>query len=172
MQVGVLAAENASTAANILRSQGNHVLQLVPVQSSASAMSKNLLKALNYSSGPGQKDILDFTTQLAVMIRAGISLRAALDGIADQVTNVKLRKILLTIKSDVESGKQFSEAIQKYPKLFGPLYVNMVRASEMSDRSPRCSTASPPTSRSRSKRARWSSAPAFTQASSRPWRSA
>jgi type IV pilus assembly protein PilC len=132
IQVGVLAAENASTAANILRSQGNHVLQLVPVQNSASAMRQNLLKALNYSSGPGQKDILDFTTQLAVMIRAGISLRAALDGIADQVSNIKFRKILLTIKSDVESGKQFSEAIQKYPKLFGPLYVNMVRASEMS----------------------------------------
>ncbi|MEE9128722.1 MAG: type II secretion system F family protein, partial [Phycisphaerales bacterium] len=41
-------------------------------------------------------------------------------------------KILLAIKMDVESGKQFSEAIAKYPKLFGPLYVNMVRASEMS----------------------------------------
>ena len=132
IQVGVLAAENASTAANILRSQGNHVLQLVPVQNSASQVGRNIMKALNYSSGPGQKDILDFTTQLAVMIRAGISLRAALDGIADQVSNVKFRKILLSIKTDVESGKQFSEAIQKYPKLFGPLYVNMVRASEMS----------------------------------------
>jgi type IV pilus assembly protein PilC len=102
------------------------------VQNSASQVGRNLMKALNYSSGPSQKDILDFTTQLAVMIRAGISLRAALDGIADQVSNVKFRKILLTIKTDVESGKQFSEAIQKYPKLFGPLYVNMVRASEMS----------------------------------------
>jgi type IV pilus assembly protein PilC len=132
IQVGVLAAENASTAANILRTQGNHVLQLVPVQSSASQVGRNLVKALNYSSGPSQKDILDFTTQLAVMIRAGISLRAALDGIADQVSNIKFRKILLSIKTDVESGKQFSEAIGKYPKLFGPLYVNMVRASEMS----------------------------------------
>ena len=66
------------------------------------------------------------------MIRAGISLRAALDGISDQVTNPRFRKILLSIKTDVESGKQFSEAIAKYPKLFGPLYVNMVRASEMS----------------------------------------
>src|SRR5262245_65373428 len=66
------------------------------------------------------------------MIRAGISLRAALEGIGEQVHNAKFRKILQSIKTDVESGKQFSEAIQKYPKLFGPLYVNMVRASEMS----------------------------------------
>src|SRR5688572_15290550 len=131
VQAGVLAAENAGAAAALLRSQGHHVLQLVPVQS-GSQLNRTLVKALNYSSGPGQKDILDFTSQLAVMIRAGISLRAALDGIADQVSNPKFRRILLTIKADVESGKQFSEAIVKYPKLFGPLYVNMVRASEMS----------------------------------------
>lgn len=132
IQIGVLAADNAATAAAILRNQGHHVLQLVPVQTSAQQFNKTLSKVLHYSSGPTQKDILDFTSQLAVMIRAGISLRAALEGIADQVTNPKFRKTLLNIKTDVESGKQFSEAISKYPKLFGPLYVNMVRASEMS----------------------------------------
>jgi type IV pilus assembly protein PilC len=107
------------------------VLQLAPVRGAGADLSRKL-RALNYSSGPSQKDIHDFTVQLAVMIRAGISLRVALEGIAEQVTNPKLKKMLLIIKSDVESGKQFSEAIQKYPKLFGPLYVNMVRASEMS----------------------------------------
>jgi type IV pilus assembly protein PilC len=132
VQAGVLAADNAAVAAAILRNQGHHVLQLVPVQNSAAQLNRTVLKALNYSSGPGQKDILDFTTQLAVMIRAGISLRQALDGISDQVSNPKFKKILQSIKSDVESGKQFSEAISKYPKLFGPLYQNMVRASEMS----------------------------------------
>ena len=132
MQVGVLAAENAPTAATMLRSQGHHVLQLVQVQTATSTRNTSFAKALNYSSGPSQKDILDFTTQLAVMIRAGISIRAALDGISDQIVNPKFKKILLSIKTDVESGKQFSEAISKYPKLFGPLYVNMVRASEMS----------------------------------------
>ena len=131
IRAGVLAADSAATAATILRKQGHHLLQLVPVQTS-NVQWGNRLKALNYSSGPSQKDILDFTTQLAVMVRAGISLRVALEGIADQVRNPKFKRILLTIKMDVESGKQFSAAIGKYPKLFGPLYVNMVRASEMS----------------------------------------
>jgi type IV pilus assembly protein PilC len=72
------------------------------------------------------------TTQLAVMIRAGISLRAALEGIADQTENVKFKRVLMSIKHDVESGKQFSDALTRHPRLFGPLYVNMVRASEMS----------------------------------------
>ncbi len=131
IQAGVLAADSASTAAAILRKQGHHLLQLVPVHT-GSGQWAGKVKALNYSSGPSQKDVLDFTTQLAVMIRAGISLRAALDGISEQVANPKFRKILAAIKMDIESGKQFSGAIVKYPRLFGPLYVNMVRASEMS----------------------------------------
>jgi len=132
VQAGVLAAENATMAAAMLRQQGHHVLQLAPVASSATSQLGSKLKNLNYSSGPGQKEVLDFTTQLAVMIRAGINLRSALEGIAEQVANRKFRKIILSIRADVESGKQFSDAIARYPKLFSPLYVNMVRASEMS----------------------------------------
>ena len=131
IRAGVLSADSATTAAAILRKQGHHLLQLVPVQTSHVQWGSKL-KALNYSSGPSQKDVLDFTTQLAVMIRAGINLRAALDGIADQVTNPKFRKILFSIKMDIESGQQFSGAIVKFPKPFGHLSVNMVRESEMS----------------------------------------
>lgn len=132
VKAGVMTAENATAAAAILRNQGQHVLQLIPVQKASAQIGRKIFEILNYTSGPGQKDILDFTTQLAVMVRAGISLRVALEGIADQTPNAKFRKILFTIKTDIESGKQFSEAIAKYPKLFGPLYINMVRASEMS----------------------------------------
>jgi len=124
-------AQDATSAAAMLRSQGHHVLQLSPAVASRGDLG-SVLKALNYSSGPSQKDILDFTTQLAVMIRAGISIRAALEGISEQVENQRFRGILGQIRNDVESGKQFSEAIAKHPKLFGALYVNMVRASEMS----------------------------------------
>ena len=131
MQNGVMTAQDAATAASMLRSQNHHVLQLSPAMASKSEVS-SMLKKLNYSSGPTQKDILDFTTQLAVMIRAGISIRNALDGIADQVQNQSFKKTLVQIKVDIEAGKQFSEAIARHPKLFGPLYVNMVRASEMS----------------------------------------
>ena len=129
---GMLVAENATAAASILRNQGSHVLKLVPLGNPGRSSVQQMLGALNWSSGPTTRDILDFTTQLAVMIRAGISLRQALDGIADQVTNVKFQKMLQAIKLDVESGKQFSEAIARYPRYFNPLYINMVRASEMS----------------------------------------
>jgi type IV pilus assembly protein PilC len=56
----------------------------------------------------------------------------ALDGIAGQVKYPKFRRVIHQIRADIESGKSFSEAISKYPKLFSPLYINMVKASEMS----------------------------------------
>ena len=128
---GMLAAETAAAAASILRDQGLHVLQLVPTGASAARIGEALLK-LNVSSGPGLKEILDFTTQLAVMTRAGIGIRQALEGISEQVENPRFKRILHEIRMDVEGGKQFSEAIAAHPKLFSPLYVSMVRASEMS----------------------------------------
>ena len=130
VEAGGVAAADAATAAAMLRGKGLHVMQLAP--SASAAKFASLGEKLSWSSGPSKKDILDFTTQLAVMIRAGISIRQALEGISEQTTNVKFKKILLEIKADIDSGRQFSEAISKHPKLFGPLYLSMVRASEMS----------------------------------------
>ncbi len=131
VQAGTLAAENALSAAQLLRSRGFQIINLTPVHQKSGSLA-DTLKALNYTSGPTQKDVLAFTSQLAVMIRAGISLRAAVEGIAEQQQNVKFRNILMGVKDDLESGRSFSEALSKHPKLFGPLYINMVRASEVS----------------------------------------
>jgi len=130
--VGLLTAEDAMAAAATLRRKGAHVLALNPVrQGASSAGLLEKLRRLN-SGKPSLKHVLDFTSQLAVMVRAGISLRAALDGIAEQTTHQAFRKIIQGLKTDVESGKQFSEALARRPTLFGPLYINMVRASEVS----------------------------------------
>lgn len=130
VQAGTMSADSAATAAAILRNQGVKVMSLSLARESAD--SGLLAKILSLgASKPTQKHVLDFTTQLSVMIGAGINLRSALDGIADQTTHPGFKKVLEQIKDDVEGGKQFSEAIARYPKLFGPLFFNMVQAAEM-----------------------------------------
>lgn len=126
--VGVINAATLAAASQQLRDRGEFILSLA---NAADGVAK---KSLNFevSFGPSAKDVANFTSQLAVMIRAGISIRAAIEGIADQAQNVKFKKMLLQMKSDVESGKQFSEALARYPKTFSPLYINMVKASELS----------------------------------------
>lgn len=133
VQSGVMAAESAQTASAILRNQGAHVVSVQAERQTVSA-ARGLSKALSglNERKPTQKNVLDFTTQLAVMIRAGINLRSALEGIADQTEHKAFKKVIVKLKEDVESGKQFSDALAGEAKLFGTLYINMVRASEMS----------------------------------------
>ncbi len=130
-QVGMLVADSLQTAAAVLRNQGAHILALSPIN--AAGESGDLMQRLRELNAgrPRASHVLDFTTQLAVMLRAGINLRAALDAIADQTEHAVFKKVVIGLKTDVESGKQFSQALQRHAKLFGPLYINMVRASEM-----------------------------------------
>lgn len=131
VRTGTMQADSAGAAAAILRNQGVHVVSVDSLKAGGGEGGiLDTIKKLN-SGKPGQKHVLDFTTQLAVMIRAGINLRSALDGIADQTTHTAFKKVILEIKQDVESGQQFSQALTKHPKLFGELYINMMRASEM-----------------------------------------
>ena len=127
---GVVSAANLMAAAQQLRATGSQVLQLTPAAASVRSFAERF-KGLNHSTGPSARDILNFTTQLAVMIRAGISIRAAVEGVAEQVDNPRFRSMLQQIKADVEAGKQFSEALARHPKHFNQLYINMVRASEL-----------------------------------------
>ena len=82
--------------------------------------------------GPGSKDILSFTNQLAVMVRAGISLQEAFESIAEQQTNQKFKRVIVNLKERIESGQSFSQALAEYPDIFSNLYVNMVAAAEIS----------------------------------------
>lgn len=131
-QSGVLASESLEAAASILRGQGLKISSIAPVNSGIDR-DKLFQRLAEINAGkPKTAHVLDFTTQLAVMMRAGINLRSALEGIAEQTQHARFKKIVLELKADVEAGKQFSEGLAKHPKLFGKMYINMVRASEMS----------------------------------------
>src|SRR4051812_35657378 len=125
---GHIQAADLKAASEQLRARGEYILSLTPAESAGHKGKLNF--SVNF--GPSAKDIQNFTSQLAVMIRAGISIRAAIEGISDQVPNPKFRAMLVQMKKDVESGKQFSDALMRYPKVFSPLYINMVKASELS----------------------------------------
>src|SRR6478672_8023296 len=126
---GVISAANLAAASAQIRARGEYILALAPAEEPGKTK-----KALSFSIslGPGARDVQNFTSQLAVMIRAGISIRAAIEGISEQATNPKFKAMLMQMKKDVESGKQFSDALLRYPKIFTPLYINMVKASELS----------------------------------------
>lgn len=128
---GEISANSISEAAGLVRDRGGYLMDISPGAGGGQSFLERL-RDLRVDFGPSLKDVLNFTAQLSVMIKAGINVRGAVQGVAEQITNPKFRKIVDQICLDVESGKAFSEALARHPKVFSPLYVNMVKASEMS----------------------------------------
>jgi len=81
--------------------------------------------------GVTTKDLVVFTRQFSVMIDAGLPLVQALDIIGTQADNPEFRKILLTVKTRVESGSTFADALGEHPKVFDELFVQLIRAGEV-----------------------------------------
>jgi len=77
-----------------------------------------------------EKDITIFTRQLAVMMKAGVPLLQAFDIVGRGHSNPSVAKLLLDIKTDVETGSSLSQAFRKYPLYFDQLFCNLVGAGE------------------------------------------
>src|SRR5260370_15600958 len=91
--------------------------------------------ALNFKfpglGGIGQKDLVIFTRQFATMIDAGLPLVQCLDILATQLDNLAFRDVLQKVKNKVESGATLADALGDHPKVFDPLYVQLVAAGEI-----------------------------------------
>lgn len=131
MLAGTIQAQSLLDATAIVRSQGGVLVSIAPLAGGV-AGALDRMRTVSFEFGPGLRDVTAFTNQLSVMIKAGINIRNAIGGIAEGVKNNRFRAIIHQIKADVEAGQPFSDALAKHPSVFSPLYINMVRASEMS----------------------------------------
>jgi len=119
---GVMEADSAETVETRLRNDGLNVQR---VRKEAIQIS------IQIGSGVTPKDLQIFTRQLATMIDAGLPLVQCLDILANQTPNKIFARILGQVKSTVEQGATFSDALAKHPKVFDDLYVNLVAAGEV-----------------------------------------
>ena len=119
---GVIEAASEEAVANRLRAD-----QLTPrkIRKAARELS------LKIGTGISQKELQIVTRQLATMIDAGLPLVQCLDILATQSDNPNMGKVLHSVKSSVEAGSTFSDALRRHPKVFDELYVNLIHAGEV-----------------------------------------
>ncbi len=77
-------------------------------------------------------DIAITTRQLATLLGAGVTLVEALSALVDQVEKERLKRVLSEVKQRVNEGSSLADALAPHQKIFGNLYVNMIRAGETS----------------------------------------
>jgi type IV pilus assembly protein PilC len=123
-QVGSVDGVNRSAVTEELMGRGLRVMALDEKKSGLQ---------MNISLGPKRvkaHELTVMTRQLATMISSGMTLLRTFYVLEDQIENPKLRDTVAAVREDIESGSNFSDALEKHPKVFSSLYVAMVRAGE------------------------------------------
>ena len=124
---GVLEAANKRTVVEKLRAQNYFIAS---IEEEAPAGELLTLDIGELFITVKTKDMVIFTNQLATMIGSGLTLTSSLNVLTQQIENKKLRKVIEKVRDDVEGGNSFSGALEKHPRIFSSLFVNMVHAGE------------------------------------------
>jgi len=129
---GIIDADSAVAARQKLRVSG-----IFPVEVKESSP-----RPKDVSSGPlflstlfkrvSSRELSAATRQLSILLGAGVALVGSLDALITHVTNPLFKKVIAQIKESVNEGNSLTFSLSQHPKIFSPIYINMVRAGEAS----------------------------------------
>ena len=118
-------AESREEVVNMITSLGYYPLKVEEIKSSNRG-------EISFNRKVTVKDLSLFCRQMHTMLDAGMSITNALDMLSTQVTNNKLKEIILEMQDDVKRGEMLSFSMKKYSEDFPPLLISMVESGEAS----------------------------------------
>jgi type IV pilus assembly protein PilC len=124
VQKGEVDANDRNTAIAVLRQKQILVTSIKPQAKQIT------IKLPGFGGKVKEREIVIFTRQLATMIDAGLPLVQCLDILSRQALNKHFGAVIGKIKTDVESGNSFADALRKHPAVFTEFFTNMVEAGE------------------------------------------
>lgn len=122
---GIVEADSLKQAQDLLHEKGYYIISL-------KELTQGILTSSFSPQGISFADLVHITRQLSTMITAGLNLDEALLILITQVKGVKMISLLKKIEEDVRSGKTFTSTLEKFPNVFSPVYISMVKAGEAS----------------------------------------
>ncbi len=136
---GVVNAASLEEAGAILRGEGKFVVDLSPAREGAAATSRSSTSSTSSGNAVHGKrmrirrdDVITFAHQMAVMIDTGVPMSESLHCVADQCINLNFRDVLTDVAERVNAGSDFSTALNQHPKIFPPVMISLMKASEAS----------------------------------------
>ncbi len=99
-------------------------------QTAAQTSGQPVTGGLFSSNGIQQADILAMTSELSIMLKAGLSLDNALRVLIGMSPKPQMVALTQTLLDDVKSGVSLSQALKRHPQQFGDFYINMIRSGE------------------------------------------
>ncbi|WP_428388147.1 type II secretion system F family protein [Mucisphaera sp.] len=133
LDLGVLEAASLTDAGARLRQRGLFPINIQPSKTKPTEQSSSSAAAAPTDRTTVKRsDVILFAHELAILLDAGVSIRDALDAVADQATGANMRAILADIGQRVQAGATLSESLQRYPAAFPKLMISLIQASEAS----------------------------------------
>ncbi|MBC5806345.1 MAG: pilus assembly protein PilC [Candidatus Eremiobacter antarcticus] len=130
---GVIEAENERVLRAKLREMNYYVTGITQKQTAGlnADVSQMFGGVLGKLRGVKEQSLVVFSRQFATMINAGLAMVRCLDVLGIQTEDAQLKPVIIQVRREVEGGSTLANALGKYPKVFSPLFINMVRAGEL-----------------------------------------
>jgi type IV pilus assembly protein PilC len=125
---GERAADTMESAVAALRREQIMVTRITPSKAKEAVEKKE--KVGKIGKKVSAKNLAVFTRQFSVMIDAGLPLVQCLDILGSQEADKNFAAVILSTRTEVESGASLADAMRKHPKTFDPLFTNMIAAGE------------------------------------------
>src|SRR5579864_9007378 len=130
---GVIEAENERVLRAKLREMNYYVTGITQKQTAGLNADVQTLfgGVIGKLKGVSEQALVVFARQFATMINAGLAMVRCLDVLGIQTEDAQLKPVIVQVRREVEGGSTLANALGKFPKVFSPLFVNMVRAGEL-----------------------------------------
>lgn len=109
-----------------LRQKGIYTLETKEIRKGV------LYKEIKFFSTVKTSELVIFTRQLATLIKAGVTILDSINILSEQTENKSFSKILESVEYEIRNGENLSDAFGLYPKVFPVLFINMIKAGELS----------------------------------------
>ncbi|MEH7417117.1 type II secretion system F family protein [Neobacillus drentensis] len=123
---GVITAASRREAMVKLKDDGVRVVEMTEVPETLMTME------LSFGNPVKMQDFVIYLRQFATLLKAGVTIVEATAVLAAQTESKGLKRALLDVEQELREGNPFSDAVSKHPKIFNSMFVNMVRAGEVS----------------------------------------
>ena len=125
---GIIDADTTADARAKLRKRGIFPTEVIESDEKVDLRSDQALSRLFHRVKAG--DVAVFTRQMATLLSSGLQLVQSLNALIDQLEKSPLKRVIIKVRDDVNAGKSFGDALRRFPRVFTPLYINMIQAGE------------------------------------------
>lgn len=134
---GTISATSLDAALNKLRESGQTVISVLDTKLTDAAKKRGLMDEIalfiyKLRTQVPLGTLVFFTRQMATMFSAGLTIEKALNNLLYEESNKKFKKVVAQLLNDVKKGFSMSDAMERHPGVFSPLYIALVRSGEIS----------------------------------------